>query len=131
MKTWKRLRDIALEVAIAVALVATGILYVATHPRDGINWSRIALAGNTIIVFGFLISWFHEAWRRLLFWAVLMVLLLGHTAAYIFALSRIHEFPLAYYVVLNSIELAFFTVILKRLMSKDNSSQKDGGRRAS
>jgi hypothetical protein len=117
MKPWKRLRDIFLEVVIAVVLVTGGIVYVASHPRGSLNWDRIALAGNTVVVFGFLISWFREAWSRLVFWTALVVLLLGHTAAYILVLSRIHDFPLAYYVILNSIELALFTAILRKLVT--------------
>jgi hypothetical protein len=115
VKRRKRVRDIFLEVVIAVVLVTGGIAYVATHPRDSLNWGRIALAGNTIVVFGFLISWFREAWRQLVFWTTLVVFLLGHATAYIFVLSRIHDFPLAYYVVLNSMELVLFTSILRKL----------------
>lgn len=117
MNPWKRLRDIFLEVVIAVALVTGGIVYVASHPRGSLNWGRIALTGNTVIVFGLLISWFREAWRRLVFWAALVALLLGHTAAYILVLGRIHDFPLAYYVVLNSMELALFAAILRKLVT--------------
>jgi hypothetical protein len=117
MKLWKRVRDIFLEVVIAVALVAGAFIYVASHPRDSLNWGFIALAINTVVVFGFLISWFRQGWKRLVFWAALVVLLLGHTTAYIFVLSRIHEFPLAYYVLLNSMELALFTTILSKLLT--------------
>ena len=119
MKHWKRVRDIFLEVVIAVALVTGGIIYVASHPRGSLNWGRIALAGNTVVVFGFLISWFRQEWKRLVFWTSLVVLLLGHTAIYIAVLSRVHDFPLAYYVVLNSMELALFTAILRRLLTRN------------
>ena len=54
-----------------------------------------------------------------MFWTALVVLLLGHTAAYILVLSRIHDFPLAYYVVLNSIELVLFTAILRKLVTRN------------
>ena len=117
MKHWKRVRDIFLEVVIAVALVTGGIIYVASHPRGSLNWGRIALAGNTAVVFGFLISWFRQEWKRLVFWTTLVVLLLGHTATYILVLSRVHDFPLAYYVVLNSMELVLFTAILRTLLT--------------
>jgi hypothetical protein len=119
VKHWKRVRDIFLEVVIAVALVTGGIIYVASHPRGSLNWGRIALAGNTVVVFGFLISWFRQEWKRLVFWTSLVVLLLGHTAIYIAVLSRVHDFPLAYYVVLNSMELALFTAILRRLLTRN------------
>ena len=123
MTRWKRLRDIFLEVVIAVVLVTAGILYVASRPRGSLNWSRIALAGNTAVVFGFLISWFRQAWKRLAFWTTLLVMLLGHTAAYVLVLSRIHDFPLAYYVVLNSMELALFTVILRKIVTGNSDKE--------
>lgn len=118
---WKRVRDIVLEVVIAVVLVTGAIIYVASHPRDSVNWDRIALAVNTIVVFGFLISWFRREWKRLLFWTTLVVLLLGHTTLYVLILSRVHEFPLAYYVVLNSMELALFAAILRKLPMSSGS----------
>jgi hypothetical protein len=117
MKPRKRVRDIFLEIVIAVALVIWGIIYVASHPRGTLNWGRIAIAGNTLVVFGFLISWFRQEWKRLVFWTALVVLLLGHTAIYILVLSRVHDFPLAYYVVFNSIEMVLFTGILRKLLT--------------
>jgi hypothetical protein len=117
MKPRKRVRDIFLEIVIAVALVIWGIIYVASHPRGTLNWGRIAMAGNTLVVFGFLISWFRQEWKRLVFWTALVVLLLGHTAIYILVLSRVHDFPLAYYVVFNSMEMVLFTGILRKLLT--------------
>jgi hypothetical protein len=93
------------------------MLPVIPQTTDSLNWGFIALAVNTLVVFGFLISWFRQGWKRLVFWAALVVLLLGHTAAYIFVLSRIREFPIAYYVLLNSMELALFTTILSKLLT--------------
>ena len=116
MKPWKRVRDLFLEIVIAVALVTWGIIYVASHPRGSLNWGHIAMAGNTVVVFGFLISWFRQAWKRLVFWTALVVLLLGHTAIYILVVSRFYDFPLAYYVLINSLEMALFTVILRKLL---------------
>jgi hypothetical protein len=117
MKPRKRVRDIFLEIVIAVALVIWGIIYVASHPRGTLNWGRIAIAGNTLVVFGFLISWFRQEWKRLVFWTALVVLLLGHTAIYILVLSCVHDFPLAYYVVFNSMEMVLFTGILRKLLT--------------
>ena len=116
MKPWKRVRDLFLEIVIAVALVTWGIIYVASHPRGSLNWGHIAMAGNTVVVFGFLISWFRQEWKRLVFWTALVVLLLGHTAIYILVVSRFYDFPLAYYVLINSLEMALFTVILRKLL---------------
>ncbi len=99
------------EIVIAVALVTGGIAYLASHPKGGLNWGYITLAGNTAVVFGLPISWFRQAWIGLVFWAVLAVSLLGHVAVYVFVLVRIHDFPTAYYIILNSMELAFHSYL--------------------
>jgi hypothetical protein len=61
----------------------------------------MALALNTVTVFGFLISWFRHAWRLSAFWLTLVALIFLHVAAYIFVLGRIQDWPLSYYVLLN------------------------------
>jgi hypothetical protein len=118
MKSWKWLRDLMLEVLIALVAVTGGIIYVARHPKANQHWEIIALTGNTAIIFGFLISWFRHAWKRSVFWMTLAVFLLGHTATYVFVLGRVENWPLAYYVALNPIELALFTPILTKLVAR-------------
>ncbi len=120
---WKRVRDIMLEVVVAVALVTGGIVYVASHPRSSLNWAGVALLANTVVVFGYLISWFRAEWRRLVFWAMLVVLLLGHVLIYIFVVSRISQLPLAYYLVLTTMELALFQLILRKLLNTGDTLQ--------
>jgi hypothetical protein len=124
MKSWKRLRELLLEVLFAVVGVTAGIIYVAGHPTANQHWDLITLVGNTAIIFGFLISWFRGAWKRLVFWTVLIVMFLGHTAVYLFVLRRIQDFPLAYYVVLNPIELFVFISILQKATRDDNQKHK-------
>ena len=114
MKYWKRLRDILIEVLIASSLVGGMVAYVSYHPNTGLPWPWIALVGNTAIVFGSLIAWFRYAWKTPVFWLCLMVLLLGHSAAYILVLSRIHDFPLVWYVLLNSGELVVLAPIVEK-----------------
>jgi len=99
---------------MAAVLVGGEIIYVLSHPNDPINWGYVALVFNTAIVFGCLIVWFREGWKALEFWATLVVMLLAHTAAYVFILNRIH-FPLMYYILLNSMELVVFSSILRRV----------------
>lgn len=120
MKSWRRVRDIVLEVLVALGLVIGGIVYVASHPGNRLNWGWIGLGGNTAVVFGFLIAWCRTAWKRLAFWITLTGLFVGHTAAYLFVLHRIKEWPLALYVVLNAVELVLFMSIFRKLLMKTN-----------
>ena len=115
-KSWKRLRDLLLEVLVVLVVVIGGIIYVALHPKANQHWEMIALAVNTAIVFGFLISWFRDEWKHVVFWATFAALLLAHTTTYLFVLRRIGELPLVYYFLLNPVELAIFAPILRKLL---------------
>ena len=115
MSSGKRARDLLVEILIGIILVTAFVAYLFTLPKGiTLNWRHIALALNTLVVFGFLISWFRDVWKCLAFWATITALLLVHTAIYLFVLGRIEGWPLAYYVVLNPIELAIFAPILRK-----------------
>src|SRR6267143_57017 len=99
MSAGKRVRDLLIEALIGIILGTAFVAYLFTLPKGAtLDWRRIALVLNTVTVFGFLISWFRHAWKRLAFWMTLMVFLLGHTATYTFILGRVENWPLAYYV---------------------------------
>jgi hypothetical protein len=120
----KRARDLMLEVLIGVVLVTAFVAYLFSLPKGTtLNWQRIALVLNTSVVFGFLISWFRHEWRRVDFWATMTVLLLIHTAVYLFVLSRTEGWPLAYYVMANPIELALFAPVLRKVISRDGGGR--------
>src|SRR6266852_568930 len=113
MSFLKRTRDLIIETLIAVILVTAFVVYLFIVPKENRpNSVWVALSVNTVIVFGFLISWFRNAWKSTQYWAVLGVLLLCHSAIYIFALHRVGHFPLIFYVVTNSAELVLFSRIL-------------------
>lgn len=113
----KRIRDLIVEVLIAIVLVTGLIAYKVQHPNTEINWTRIALILNTAIVFGYLIAWFRDAWTRILFWAWLIAALLAHVAVYVLVLDRIGNFPLVYYAFLNAGELIVVTLFLRKMIS--------------
>lgn len=97
------------------------VVYSFRHPNSELNWSRIALLANTMIVFGYLIAWFNDSWKNILFWVWLLVLLVGHVAFYVFVLGRVGQFPLMYYVILNAGELVLFFPFLSRRVSNRSS----------
>lgn len=120
MSSYKRATGLLLEIVIGLILVTAFVAYLFTLPRGTtLNWQRIALVLNTVVVFGFVISWFRNAWKNLAFWATITVLLLGHTAVYLFVLNRTEGWPLAYYVMANPVELALFSPILRRVARTD------------
>ena len=112
MSFLKRIRDLAIETLIAVILTTAFVTYLFMVPRENrLNGMWIPLVLNTAIVFGFLISWFRHAWKNAQYWTVLAVLLVCHSAVYIFVLPRIGHFPLIIYVVANSAALLLFPQI--------------------
>ncbi len=118
MSFLKRIRDLIIETLIAVILVAAFVVYLFMVPKENrANGMWVPLVLNTAIVFGFLISWFRHAWKSSQYWAVLLVLLLCHSAVYVFALRRIGYFPLIIYVMADSAELVLFSRILWKLPS--------------
>jgi hypothetical protein len=121
MAALKRIRDLAVEAAIAIALVGGFTAYLWTHPRGtDFDWKWIALMGNTATVFGFVIWWFRDAWATLVFWAGVLVLMVGHLAIYSFALRRIDNLPLAYYSLFNVAEWALVVPTMRWLTRWDS-----------
>ena len=118
MRFRQRARDLTIEVLIAVVLVTAYMIYLFKFPhRPKPDSWIIGLSVNTIIVVGFLASWFKHQWKNTQFWIVLGLLLFGHMALFVFLLRRIEHFPLATYVLTNSIELAVFSRILSKVPS--------------
>jgi uncharacterized membrane protein HdeD (DUF308 family) len=115
MSFLKRIRDLIIEILIAVILVTALVVYFFMVPKESRpNSAWVALAVNTAIVFGFLISWFRPSWKSAQYWVVLGLLMLCHSAVYIFTLHRVAHFPLIYYVATNSVELVLFSRILSK-----------------
>lgn len=113
------MRSLVIEIGVAVILVTAFVAYLFALPKGTtLNWQRIALVLNTLVVFGFLLSWFRDALKLLSFWATLSILLLAHMAAYLFFLGHTEGWPLAYYVVLNPIELTIFTPIMNKIVKE-------------
>jgi hypothetical protein len=118
MSFLKRIRELIIETLIAVILVTAFVVYLFMVPKENRpNGIWMPLVLNTAIVFGFLISWFRHAWKSAQYWAVLVVLLVCHSAVYISVLHRIGHLPLIIYVAANSAELVLFSWILWKLPS--------------
>jgi hypothetical protein len=124
MSSGKRARGLMLEILIGLVLVTAFVAYLFSLPKGTkLNWQRIALVLNTFVVFGFLISWFRHQWKRLDFWATMTVLLLIHTAVYLFVLSRTEGWRLAGYVMADPAELALFAPVLRKVIGRDKGGR--------
>jgi hypothetical protein len=114
----KRIRDLAIEILIATVLVLGLITYVSTRPPGTeLDWTWIALILNTVVVFGFVISWFRKVWGKLVFWTVLMVLLVVHLAILSTAMRRMETFPTIFYTFIDAAEWVLIVPLMKRVIS--------------
>ena len=118
MSTRKRVRDIAIEILIATVLVAAFVAYLLTSPKGTTtDWRPIGVVINTLVVFGFLISWFRDTSKNIRFWAILAILLFGHVAAYIILFRHVHQLPASNYAVFDLLELGLFSFVLNKLLT--------------
>jgi hypothetical protein len=67
---------------------------------------------DRVWVLGFMVS---PRLEKAFVWTVITLLLLGHLTAYRFLVERISHLPFGYYALLNAIELALFSQILKKV----------------
>jgi multisubunit Na+/H+ antiporter MnhB subunit len=119
MSVLKRVRDLAFETAIAITIVVGLILY-ASRPHTGseATWHFVPLVLNTVVVFGFVLSWYRHCWRKASLWAAIGSLLLVHSVGYIVLLNRVERFPLSYYVLFNSMEWAIIIPAVRALIGE-------------
>lgn len=122
-----RIKNLAIETLLAAALVTGFVVYLFKSHSDGQrDWRWFAQIGNTAIVFGYIISWFRHAWKRLSFWTVVGTLLFIHGAAYILILKRIQHLGLVYYALFDALEMVIFTRILSALAPKEEQPRMRG-----
>lgn len=118
----KRIRDLALEIVIAVAFVCAVITCAVMRPNDNIaethtHFHEFALVVNTLLVFGILIKWFRDAWRRRVFWVALAAMMLLHVVACLLMLDRLAELPFIYYALIDVGEWGVLDQVLRRILS--------------
>jgi hypothetical protein len=118
MSMSKRVREIAIEVLIATVLVSAFVAYLLTAPKGTtVDWRPIAVVINTLVVFGFLISWFRGTSKNVRFWAILAILLFGHVAVYIILYRHVQQLPASNYAVFDLLELGLFSFVLSKLVA--------------
>lgn len=110
-----RIRDLSLEVAIALAIVGA-ILYAAGHspPDHKADFRWIGLVGMTAITFGYPLRWYRRHWGRLPFWFVWGGLLAAHVATYVVVLLTVRHFGYMWFAIIGPLEWAVICPLLER-----------------
>jgi uncharacterized membrane protein YhhN len=118
MNLGRRVRDIALEVLIAMILVGAFVAYILSAPKGSkVDFRPIGVLVNAIVVFGFLISWFRWTRRNVRFWAILTIFLLAHIVVYIILFRHVQELPTSNYAIFSLLELGLFSFVLTKLLA--------------
>lgn len=111
--TARRLGDFGLYVLIGIALFSV-IAWVGSVTRWSGNelgkW--VALASNTLIVFGFTIRYYRRSFRRFSFWGVLGLLLLFHLIFFIRLMQRVERWPYSSTMIILPGETMLIMVLL-------------------
>lgn len=108
--TPNRIRDFALYIAIGllVGLLAMWLASYTDRSAAAKIFKWLALAVNTLIVFGYTIKFNRVLWKHRSFWVTLFLLLFVHLFAFVVVLRLVDEFrpvwwiaivPLEYFVV--------------------------------
>ena len=116
----KRLRDLLLETIVAVAIVVALVVY-----SRKINFKWLAFFANTAVIFGYAVRILQPLWKKTKFWAVLAALLLLHLAIGGYAISRVEEIALIWYVPLIPAEIFLICVVVQRTNSEEELVRED------
>ena len=112
----KRIRDLAVEVSIALAIVCAIVFVASRRTSDSrIAFRWVALAVWTAVAFGYPLIRFRPYWRRSLFWLPCAILLAIHLAAYILLFQRIVvDMASVLIFLITMAEIQVIVAVLKR-----------------
>ncbi len=103
--TARRLRDIAIYVAIGLLVVIAAFLYQDNFGRDTTPVAKWGgLFGMTAILFGYAAASHKPLFRSPRFWGVLAGLLVIHVSIFVVVLLRATEWKVLWFVILFPIE---------------------------
>ena len=121
----KRIRDLAIEVGIAVALICLLVFFTIrarTHAQFEFRW--IGLGIWTALAFGYPVVAFRPYWRRPLFWLSFAVLLAMHLAAYLVLFQRpVVDMASVVMLLVTMFEMRVIVAILDRVVSLSDHSK--------
>jgi hypothetical protein len=112
--TPSRARDLAIEVLIALGIVAV-ILYAAhAAPHHEADFRWVVLAGASAVTFGYPLRWSRRLWHRPRFWGAWVGLLCLHLAAYVAVLLSVSHFGFLWFAIITPAEWVVICPILDR-----------------
>ena len=118
-----RIRDVFIEVAIAIALVCLILLYAAHGPRDSrlaFRWVGPVLF--TAVAFGYPLQAFRPYWKRLAFWVPIGILFGLHLAGYVVLLRGIDSGS-AILALVTIIEVQVIVAVVRRVIKHYDTSE--------
>ena len=115
-----RVRDIALEVVIAVVLVVV-VLYAAIHSNlpEEVFFRWFGLAVATAIAFGYPLAWYRRHWHHSLFWMAWTALLAIHLSAYVAILLSVAHFGYLWFAIMTPLEWSVICPVLQSAARRD------------
>lgn len=104
-----RIRDLLLEIGIAITLVALVLVYAARVPPERrVDFRWVGLVASTAVTFGYALRWCRRYWRLVRFWLAFVALLSAHSVIFTFVLLRVEEWRLMWFAFVGFAE--FFAV---------------------
>lgn len=111
--TKRRLRDLSLEILIAVAIVACALLWansVPPHAAFPTKW--VGLIVFTAVAFGDTLQSCKRHWRLARFWLAFTTLLLLHSVIFALVLLRAEHWRLIWFVPVGAVEFPLLHYVL-------------------
>jgi hypothetical protein len=116
MTPLKDISWIRLNLLILVPCLVGAILFVWLFPGVHIKWYLCAFM--TILAFGLVIAINAQRWRKLSFWAIIVMFFAFHVTGYVTLLSRVERWPGLFFVAVFFIEVVAMNVGVAFLLSK-------------
>ena len=119
--------EIAIEVAVGLAVVAGIVLYAEYFPNGDFPAKWLGLAASTAIIFGYSLYWTRSIPKSPRFWFYWSGFLLLHLIVLVPLLIAIGRWPLVWFVFTTMVEFLFFYPILAKTLT---TSSDQGARRS-
>ena len=120
--------DLFLYTAIGLAVAGFALLFAVYSARTGgsgqlpLRW--LGFAGETVILFGYMLGATRPYWKNRRFWLGFIGFLVFHTLGYAVVLTRVEQWPLMWFVFVGFgewIALAFVLDYLLRPHEREGS----------
>jgi hypothetical protein len=112
----RRIRDFAAYIAIGLVCCIGALWYASESGADGADrfarWGGLAL--NTLLLYGYVITYSKGYLRRLSFWMPLILILTVHLGTFALILSRAEHWKALWFLAMYPIELPIIAAVCWR-----------------